>query len=160
MRAEHGHTMMATSLFLREAPETVFSKIDSSTKGMSGYMTNLKPEDKEATRDYADSHQTSQGLQWQAPDVTLQTLYGLAVSLNPISDKELAPVQGWFELASRYPLSLLLRTDVVEGLKRELVGVVRCLYFGAVMEREAFESVVQRVVEPAMQAIEASRAMV
>lgn len=159
MRAEHGHAMMATSLFLREAPEGVFDKIETSTKGMSAFMTNTTPEDSEATRTFTETHQASDGLQWLAPDVTLQTLYGLAVSLNPLSEKELAPVQAWFELASRYPLFLLLRTDIVEALKRELVGVVRCLYFGAVMEREAFESVVQRVVEPAMQAIEAAQSV-
>lgn len=121
---------------------------------MTAFITNTEPENPESTSKHMAAHQASQGLTWQAPDITLQTLYGLAVSLNPISEMELAPVQAWFELSARYPLSILLRLDVLNALKREFVGVVRCLYFGAVMERDAFESVVQRVVEPVMVAEE------
>ena len=51
----------------------------------------------------------------------MQGLYGLAASLNP-GDKELTPVQAWFELASRYHTNLLLSPRVLEGLKRELNG--------------------------------------
>lgn len=152
--ADSGHALMATNLFLREAPSGVFSSIETSAKDMTAFITNTEPENPESTANHMQAHQASQGLTWQAPDITLQTLYGLAVSLNPISEMELAPVQAWFELAARYPLSILLRLDVLTALKREFVGVVRCLYFGAVMEREAFESVVQRVVEPVMVAEE------
>lgn len=141
---------MATNFFLREAPSGVFSSIESSAKDMTAFATNKEPENPESTANHMQVHQASQGLTWQAPDITLQTLFGLAVSLNPISELELAPVQAWFELAARYPLSILLRLDVLNALKREFVGVVRCLYFGAVMERKSFESVVQRVVEPVM----------
>ncbi|CAK7216452.1 hypothetical protein SCUCBS95973_002817 [Sporothrix curviconia] len=152
--ADSGHALMATNLFLREAPEGVFSSIETSAKDMTAFTTNTEPANPEATAQHMQAHQASQGLTWQAPDITLQTLYGLAVSLNPISEMELAPVQAWFELAARYPLSVLLRLDVLNALKREFVGVVRCLYFGAVMERVAFESVVQRVIEPVMLAEE------
>ncbi|ERS97978.1 hypothetical protein HMPREF1624_06150 [Sporothrix schenckii ATCC 58251] len=148
--ADTGHALMATNLFLREAPSDVFSSIETSAKDMTAFITNTEPENPASTANHMDAHRASQGLTWQAPDVTLQTLYGLAVSLNPISEMELAPVQAWFELAARYPLSILLRVDILNALKREFVGVVRCLYFGAVMEREAFESVVQRVVDPVM----------
>lgn len=144
--------MMATNLFLREAPGSVFTYIESSAKDMGAFVTNKEPENPEATAQHMHTHQASQGITWQASDITLQTLYGLAVSLNPISVMELTPVQAWFELAARFPLSILLRPDVLTALKREFVGVVRCLYFGAVMEREAFESVVHRVVEPVMDA--------
>ncbi|CAK7237121.1 hypothetical protein SEUCBS140593_009851 [Sporothrix eucalyptigena] len=152
--ADSGHALMATNLFLREAPEDIFSSIETSAKDMTAFITNTEPENPESTAQHMQAHQASQGLTWQAPDITLQTLYGLAVSLNPISEMELAPVQAWFELAARYPLSILLRLDVLNALKREFVGVVRCLYFGAVMERVAFESVVRRVVEPVMLAEE------
>jgi hypothetical protein len=59
---------------------------------------------------------------------------------------ELTPVQAWFELAGRYPPEVLLREDVLGALKRELAPVVKCPHFGAVMEREAYESVVGRVL--------------
>ncbi|KAM4056072.1 alanine racemase [Hirsutella rhossiliensis] len=84
---------------------------------------------------------------WPAPAMTLASLLGLARSLNP-GDKETTPVQAWFELASRYPVGLLLGGDALEALLREFKGVVHCIHFGAVMERMAFESVVMRVLGP------------
>jgi hypothetical protein len=85
-------------------------------------------------------------LSWQGSSgLTLANLYGLASSLNP-GDKELTPVQAWFELASQYHHNLLLDPAVLESLKREFVGVVKCVHFGALMERSAFESVVGRVI--------------
>lgn len=82
---------------------------------------------------------------WQASGLTLQNLRLLASSLTP-DDAEITPVQGWFELAERYGSSVLLNREVVEALKREFVGVVKCLHFGAIIERDSFESVVERVV--------------
>ncbi len=144
--------MMATSLVLREAPGAVFAAMQGPTKGMKGVVTNTDPDDAEATRQHLTTYQATEGIAWQAPDITLNTLFNLAASLNPMSDLELSPVQALFELLARYPLSVLLHPGVLEDVKREMVGVVRCLNFGAVMEREAFESVVQRVVEPVMEA--------
>ncbi|EON97927.1 putative alanine racemase protein [Phaeoacremonium minimum UCRPA7] len=84
---------------------------------------------------------------WQASGLTLQSLYGLACSLNP-SDEDLTPVQAWFELANQYPMAILLRGDIVNALKREFTGVVKCPHYGAVIERSAFDSVVDRVLGP------------
>jgi hypothetical protein len=39
-----------------------------------------------------------------------------------------------------------MQQHILDGLKRELVGVVKCPHFGAWMERGAFESVVGRVL--------------
>lgn len=86
-------------------------------------------------------------INWQSSGLNLQALHGLAASLNP-GDKELTPVQAWFELASRYDLALLLKKRVLDNLRREFVGVVRCVCFGAMIEREAFESIVGRVMAP------------
>ena len=77
--------------------------------------------------------------------LTLQALYGLASTLNP-GDMEVTPVQAWFELASQYHVSLLLSPPVLEALKREFIGVVKCVHFGATIERGAFESVAGRVM--------------
>jgi hypothetical protein len=77
----------------------------------------------------------------------LQGLYGLASSLCA-GDDELTPVQAWFEMAAVYPVDLLLEPRVLATLKREFLGVVKCLHFGAVIERGAFESVVARIMTP------------
>jgi hypothetical protein len=86
-------------------------------------------------------------LSWQGSGLTLESLYGLASSVNP-SDLDLAPVQAWFELAARYPPEILLRKDVEDRLKKEFVGVVKCPHYGAAIERGAFESIVARVLDP------------
>ena len=86
-------------------------------------------------------------LQWQAPSMSLKSLYGLAQSLD-LGDSEMTPVQAWFRMASRYPMDMLLRPTVLDSLSRELNGVVKCLAFGAVIEAQAFESVVSRVLGP------------
>lgn len=86
---------------------------------------------------------------WQcgSTGLTLKALHGLASNVNT-SELDLTPVQAWFELAERYPVGLLLRGDVESALRREFVGVVYCPHYGASIEREAFESIVARVVEP------------
>ncbi|KAJ4268212.1 hypothetical protein NW762_002274 [Fusarium torreyae] len=139
-----GHTLMASSLCMANAPLNVFDgrKLVSSASschnrralGLDAYVPPVY-------------------LEWPSPRISLTSLHGLAQSLNP-GDLELTPVQGWFELASRYDKSLLMeRLDI---LGKELNGVVKCLEFGALMERDAFESVVARVfggtLEEAIQA--------
>jgi hypothetical protein len=109
------------------------------------------------------------GLSWKASGLTLKSLYGLACSLNPppppspslalAADNddeeddgscdrgaEIAPVQAWFELVARFGAAELMREGVLDRLKRELVGVVKCPHFGASIKRLAFESVVGRVM--------------
>lgn len=79
-------------------------------------------------------------------------------------DVELAPVQAFFELARRFGAERLLCNNhdgydgggngsgtsfsVLDALKRELVasGAIRCPHFGALIDREAFEGAVQRVL--------------
>ncbi|KFG87436.1 hypothetical protein MANI_109635, partial [Metarhizium anisopliae] len=85
--------------------------------------------------------------QWGASGITLESLHGLAASLNP-GDLEITPVQAWFELASRYPVEVLLGGAVLDTLQREFNGVVRCVMYGAVIERLAFESIIARVLGP------------
>lgn len=43
-------------------------------------------------------------------------------------------------------MDVLLRGDVLEGLKRELGGVVKCPHFGACIDRGVFEGVVESVM--------------
>lgn len=126
--------MMASTMCMAGAPESAF--LGRKLKA-NGQVCK-----KSFTKDT-----TPVNLSWAANGISLDSLYGLATSLNP-GDKELTPVQAWFELASRYPLDLLLDPQVQESLKREFNGVVLCLQFGAVIEREAFESVSGRVLGP------------
>ncbi len=133
---EYGHTLMASSLALRTAPGTVFDQVITTKQN----MRSPDPTTRAAPIPPAVS--------WQVSGLTLQNLYGLARSVNP-SDLDITPVQAFFEWADQYPLAVLLRPDILDQLKRELIGVVKCPHFGAVIERGACESVVGRVLGPA-----------
>ncbi|CEJ95116.1 hypothetical protein VHEMI10616 [[Torrubiella] hemipterigena] len=124
---EKGHTLMASSYFMASAPESVYK-------------------DRKA---FTSRFRTNPTLQWQASPVSLESLHGLAQSLNPGTD-EIAPVQAWFELAVRYPIERLFDQALLENLKREFRGVVRCVVFGAAIERSAFESIIARVMGPSV----------
>jgi len=112
---------------------------------MSSAPDNIYKERKSVKR--SSSKSPPPALSWRTSGISLESLRGLAMSLNP-GDKELTPVQAWFELAAHYHTGLLLDSDLMESLKREFVGVVRCVHFGAVIERQAFESIVGRVLGP------------
>ncbi|KAK0632016.1 hypothetical protein B0T14DRAFT_559746 [Immersiella caudata] len=126
-----GHSLMASALALRTAPPEIFTAASRT----SPLLRSPKPADVPRQGECS----------WQAAGLSLHSLYGLACSISD-AELELTPVQAWFELAGRYPLDVLLRQDVLGALKRELAPVVKCPHFGAVMEREAYESVVGRVL--------------
>lgn len=130
---ENGHTLMATTYCMANAPENVYSDRQDFKKKRFSRST---------------SRSASPTLQWNTSGITLESLYGLAQSLNPSNDLELTPVQAWFELAARYPSGILLERSALQALQREFKGVVKCVEFGAAMERLAFESVVGRVLGP------------
>ncbi|KXH39324.1 hypothetical protein CSIM01_13429 [Colletotrichum simmondsii] len=125
-KAASGHTMMASTLCMSSAPARVYRTI---RRGEASTVSHT----------------------WQADtgagsSLSLKSLLALAKTLNP-GDIELTPVQAWFELAARYGAAALMRRNVIEALKREFCGVVDCIHFGAIIERDAFESVVARVME-------------
>ncbi|KAH8890886.1 hypothetical protein GQ53DRAFT_162040 [Thozetella sp. PMI_491] len=134
---ESGHTLMASSLALRTAPPAVFEGVIATKQN----MRSVDPSTRSAP--------IPPDVSWQASGLTLQSLYGLASSVN-MSDLDLTPVQAWFELAAQYPTDLLLRPDIMDTLKMELEGVVKCPHYGAVIERTAFESIAGRVLDPAL----------
>lgn len=125
--SESGHALMASTLCMSSAPDSVYEA------------------KKALKRTSFSSKSASPVISWQGTGLNLQALYGLASSLVP-GDKELTPVQAWFEMAGQHHVGLLLSPRVLEALKKEFKGVVKCLHFGAVIEREAFESVLGRVV--------------
>ncbi|OTA99560.1 hypothetical protein M426DRAFT_16318 [Hypoxylon sp. CI-4A] len=93
---------------------------------------------------------------WQTPAepqetrdtcLTLESLHGLASTLNP-PDAELAPVQAWFEIERLYGVATVLDAERMDSLRVELETDVDCLHFGAVIQRVAFEAVLERVLGP------------
>ncbi|KAI8676850.1 hypothetical protein LRP88_10133 [Fusarium phalaenopsidis] len=131
-----GHTLMASSLCMAHAPQHVFlgrklvSSASSCHKRRALGLDPVVP---------------AVSFEWPSPAISLSSLHDLARSLNP-GDKELTPIQAWFELAASFDKSVLLDPATLDLLSKELNGVVKCLEFGAVMEREAFKSVVGRVL--------------
>ncbi|KAK3900289.1 hypothetical protein C8A05DRAFT_17388 [Staphylotrichum tortipilum] len=81
-------------------------------------------------------------ISWESSALTLRNLHGLASSLRKDDEVELAPVQAWFELVRRFGVGEVMREGVLERLKRELGGGVRCPHFGAALGRGVFEGVV------------------
>ncbi|KAK2022389.1 hypothetical protein LX32DRAFT_602900, partial [Colletotrichum zoysiae] len=124
--AASGHTMMASTMCMSSAPARVHRSI---RRGEAEAATHTWRADTGA-----------------GSALSLKSLLALAKTLNP-GDIELTPVQAWFELAARYGAAALMRESVIEALKREFCGVVDCIHFGAIIERDAFESVVARVME-------------
>ncbi|KAL2165178.1 hypothetical protein VTH06DRAFT_474 [Thermothelomyces fergusii] len=178
---ERGHTLMATSVALRNAPEHILDAVartdrvlfpDSgpppamrpipqaspatTTGRMAAATTTTSTITQSATSDGVPSKKTGgsdvdgdgdgdAGLSWTTTALTLRSLRGLASSLVA-DDTELAPVQAWFELAERFGAARLADGAVLDALKRELAGAVRCPHFGAVIGRASFESAVRRVL--------------
>lgn len=131
-----GHTLMASSLCMAHAPQHVFlgrKLVSSASSCHNRRSLGLDPVVPPVS------------FEWPSPAISLSSLHGLARSLNP-GDKELTPIQAWFELAASFDKSVLLDPATLDLLSKELNGVVKCLEFGAVMEREAFKSVVSRVL--------------
>ncbi|KPM41771.1 hypothetical protein AK830_g4801 [Neonectria ditissima] len=141
-----GHTLMASTFLMACAPEAVYmgrKKISSASQCGARRLIGI------------DYTYPAVYYEWPSPRVSLAALHGLASSLNP-GDTELTPIQAWFELADRYPMEVLLDAQLLNTLSRELDGVVKCLVYGAMIERDAFESVVQRVLGPTLEGMMAS----
>ncbi|KAI1209980.1 uncharacterized protein F4807DRAFT_80498 [Annulohypoxylon truncatum] len=94
------------------------------------------------------THTTTSGNNTSEPSLTLESLYSLASTLNPADGPELAPVQAWFEIARLYGAAAALDAARMDRVRAELAPAVDCLHFGAVMARDAFEGVVERVLGP------------
>ncbi|KAL2180371.1 uncharacterized protein P884DRAFT_78308 [Thermothelomyces heterothallicus CBS 202.75] len=183
---ESGHTLMATSMALRNAPEHIFDAVARTDRGLfpnpgpppvmcpirqaspatttaataaaattaarATATTMTTTLTQSATADGMPNEKGGgsdgdgdAGLSWTTTTLTLRSLRGLASSLVPDS-AELAPVQAWFELAGRFGVARLADRAVLDALKRELAGAVRCPHFGALIDRASFESAVGRVL--------------
>ncbi|KAK9421058.1 putative BZIP domain-containing protein [Seiridium unicorne] len=130
MDPENGHALMASSIALQHATPDIFTRIDAVNSVIKS-NPHCNP----------DTHD----IEWQLSGLSLETLYGLAQTLNP-PDRELAPVQAWFEIVQMYGPDVALDRQIIEGLTRGFRGMVRCLQFGAVIQREVFDNIVSNVV--------------
>ncbi|KAH7034937.1 uncharacterized protein B0I36DRAFT_85835 [Microdochium trichocladiopsis] len=92
--------------------------------------------------------QDGNNISWPATGLSLETLHALASKLSP-PQTELAPVQAWFEILREYGTAVVLDHELMGRVLAEFSGVVKCLHFGAVIERDAFDSVVSRVIAAA-----------
>ncbi|KAI2635351.1 hypothetical protein GGS21DRAFT_77173 [Xylaria nigripes] len=122
--ALNGHAFTATALALQSAPLEVFTHI-------TGLQT--------------PSPDPPTPISWATSTLTLANLRHLAGTVNP-TDAELAPVQAWFELASRYGVAVATDEAVLRSLTRALVPETLCVVFGAAVPREVFEEVLERVI--------------
>ncbi|KAK8139702.1 hypothetical protein PG984_000825 [Apiospora sp. TS-2023a] len=145
----HGHALMLSAMALQRAPDPIFQRLENqavltapviSPASSSSYSPEPPPP-------RADTNDGSSSVAWRTTGLTLESLHDLASTLNP-PDLELAPVQAWFEMIREYGPAAVLGDGgrVLEQLTAELRGLVNCLSFGAVIEREAFDSVLHRVL--------------
>ena len=142
---DNGHTLMASAYCMASAPESIYA--DSQP------LARDYPKNKPASAAPTTAPSSPPpSFSWPAVGITLDSLHGLAQSLNP-GDQEIAPVQAWFELASRYPVDMLLDATTLDALQCEFKNVVRCVSFGAAIERMAFESVLAKVLGPSDQSL-------
>lgn len=155
---EHGHSLMASTIALQSAPPEVWSQIGTEKERFKAAQLNANPSN--AIPDTTTATSTSSPnviASWQTPaseenvgaglGLTLESLHGLASTLNP-PDRELAPVQAWFEIARLYGADVVLDAALMDRVRNEMARDVDCLHFGAVIQREAFEGVLERVLGP------------
>ncbi|KAI0966369.1 hypothetical protein F4678DRAFT_450068 [Xylaria arbuscula] len=121
----NGHTLMATSLALQGAPPSILTHME----------------------DLAGPASTAcSAVAWPSRALTLTNLRRLAGTLNASAATELAPVQVWFELAGLYGVGVATDGTVLARLECAFAGEVRCVIFGAAVQRDVFEGVVKKVV--------------
>lgn len=149
---------MASTIALQSAPPEVWSQIGTEKERFKAAQLNANPSN--AIPDTTTATSTSSPnviASWQTPaseenvgaglGLTLESLHGLASTLNP-PDRELAPVQAWFEIARLYGADVVLDAALMDRVRNEMARDVDCLHFGAVIQREAFEGVLERVLGP------------
>ena len=64
----------------------------------------------------------------------------------------MTPVQAWFEIARLCGRAAVHDNALMDTLRHELICVVRCIHFGAVIQRDAFDAVLGRVTGGAVAA--------
>ena len=154
---------MASAIALQGAPPSVFEKMGGVKEclGLNPPSQNPDRPRHQSRPSQASSLQNHvlspkapvpSPISWQAPGpaagLTLENLRQLAATLNPQDGpcSELTPVQAWFEIARLCGPAIVCDDTVMDALGRGLLDVVHCVHFGAVIQRDAFDAVLEKVV--------------
>ena len=81
---------------------------------------------------------------WQATGININSLWALAQF--EVDPTEISPVQIWFDLASKYSYELLFADGLLTTLLIELRPFIRCIEYGASVDRQFYEDVVERMI--------------
>ncbi|KAL7792928.1 hypothetical protein V8C37DRAFT_114932 [Trichoderma ceciliae] len=121
----NNHALTATALFMNAAPESIFANRQVFA-GMDPTGTQTP------------------AFHWQASGVSINSLWALAQF--EIDPTEISPVQIWFDLASKYPYELLFADGLLTALLIELRPFIRCIEYGAAVNRQFYEDVIERIL--------------
>ncbi|KAL7818206.1 hypothetical protein V8C44DRAFT_216674 [Trichoderma aethiopicum] len=123
----NNHFLTATSLFMNAAPPSVFTDRQ--------VFAGIDPATTQAPT-----------FQWHANGVSVSSLWALAQF--EVDPAEISPVQIWFDLASKYPYELLFADGLLTSLLIELRPYIRCIEYGAAVNRQFYLDVVERMIGP------------
>ncbi|KAM0450264.1 hypothetical protein ACHAPV_003932 [Trichoderma viride] len=124
----YNHALTATALFMNAAPSSIFTDRE--------VFTAIDPTTTQAPT-----------FHWQASGININSLWALAqFELDPT---EISPMQIWFDLASKYSYELLFSDGLLTALLIELRPLIRCIEFGASIQRQFYDDVIARVLGPA-----------
>ncbi|PTB65400.1 hypothetical protein BBK36DRAFT_1121636 [Trichoderma citrinoviride] len=125
------HILTATSLLMNAAPPSIFT-------------------DRQVFAGIADPATTqAPTFQWHAPAATGISIASLwALAQFEVDPAEISPVQIWFDLASKYPYELLFADGLLTSLLIELRPFIRCIEYGAAVNRQFYLDVVERMIGP------------
>lgn len=137
---------MVSAMTLQQAPNFVFQRLEGHVATATPVVNPASSSSPNSPPPRDDTNGGS-SVAWRMTGLTLESLHNLASTLNP-PDLEVVPVQAWFEIIRKYGPEAVLGDGgrVLERLTAELRGLVKCLSFGAVIKREALDSVLYRVL--------------
>ncbi|KAL6868504.1 hypothetical protein J3F83DRAFT_737343 [Trichoderma novae-zelandiae] len=121
----NNHILTATSLFMNAAPPSIFTDRQ--------VFAGIDPTTTQAPT-----------FQWQANGISISSLWALAQF--EVDPTEISPVQIWFDLASKYPYELLFADGLLTSLLIELRPFIRCIEYGAAVNRQFYLDVVERTL--------------
>ncbi|KAM0253604.1 hypothetical protein ACHAQJ_007233 [Trichoderma viride] len=125
--SSNNHALTATALYMNAAPASIFADRQ--------VFSGIDPTESQAPT-----------FRWQASGISISSLWALAQF--EIDPTEISPMQIWFDLASKYPYELLFVDGLLTALLIELRPFIRCIEFGAAVNRQFYEDVIERILGP------------
>ncbi|QYS98164.1 hypothetical protein H0G86_005356 [Trichoderma simmonsii] len=121
----NNHILTATSLMMNAAPSSIFTDRQ--------VFAGIDPTTTQAPT-----------FQWQATGISISSLWHLAQF--EVDPTEISPAQIWFDLASKYSYELLFADGLLTTLLVELRPFIRCIEFGAAINRQLYEDIIERMI--------------